>query len=117
MLSFDADSKIILFEEDRSKVPKRYNIAEVRSCVKGLEGATSNFIISLNKAFSNYRDVYDGSEHYSSPTCSSESPAGGSKRCSTHSRTTRRSLPSADNKVELKGLLHENIQTHLTEVI
>ena len=71
---------------------------------------------SLNKAISKYRDVDDGGSHYSSAKCSSESSAGASKSSIKHSRTLH-SPPNAKNVIELEGPLHEDIRTHLTEVV
>ena len=76
-----------------------------------------NFMLSLNKAIANYRDVEDGGAQYSSTTCSSESTAGTSKCSANHFHTAEHSLPSANNIIELEGPLHESISTHLTEVI
>ena len=74
MVSFDADTKIVLIEEDPGKAPKRYSTAQVKPYVNDPEEVAVNFMSSLNKAIAYYRDVYDDSVHYSSPICSLSQP-------------------------------------------
>ena len=117
VLSFDANSKIVLIEEEPGKAPKRYNTAQVKPYIEDPEEIAVNFMSSLNKAIANYRDVDDGGAHHSSTTHTSESTAGTSKCSGDHPQTIDHPPPNANNVIELEGPLHESIRTHLTEII
>ena len=73
VLSFDVNSKIVLIEEKLRKAPNKYNTAQVRSYIEDPEEVAVNFMLSLNKAIANYRDVDNGFAHYSCTTFISES--------------------------------------------
>ena len=107
----------MLIEEEPGKAPKRYNTAQVKPYVEDSEEVAVNYMSSLNKAIANFRDVDDCGEHYSYTNYSSESTAGKSRSRVTHSQTTEHSPPNVNNIIELERPLHENIRTHLTEVI
>ena len=57
--SFDIDTKIVIIEEEPGKVPKRYNTAQVSPYAEDSEGATLNFMSSLNKVIANHRNTDD----------------------------------------------------------
>ena len=82
---FDADSNIVLIEDELRHASNRYNTAQVNAYIEDPEEVTYNFISSLNKAFANNTYVEDGGAHYSSKTYRSESIAGTSRNRATHS--------------------------------
>ena len=61
VLSFNADSKIMLIKEEPGEAPKRYYTAQVKPHLEDPEEVAVNFMSSLGKAIENYRDIGDGS--------------------------------------------------------
>ena len=108
VLSFDADLKRVLIEQKLGKAPNRYKTAQVKPYIEDPEEVAVNFMLSLNKAIANYRNVGCCGAHYSSATCSSESTADTSKSSTNYSQIEH-SPPNADNLIEFEGPLHEDI--------
>ena len=65
--------------------------------VEGSEEVAVNFISSVNKTISNYRDVDDGCARHLSAKDSSESTAGTSKSSANHSQIIEHSSSNAYN--------------------
>ena len=64
VLSYLADSKIVLIEGEPGKAPKRYNTVQVELYVEDPEEVAINFVSSHGKAFADQRDEEDGGTCY-----------------------------------------------------